>query len=605
MENKNEKAPRSSIEEERDRSAPAADTAERPPFAAAVDAPENSTVDPASPATDEPLMAGDSPAADTDISAVRPAPDSVPMAGQEELTADSRDLPPQEDDIPADLSDLPPENDIPGDPTDLATEEMPAPSEGENDTRMPSSDPEEEPPLPVSAEERLPEPEFLLSCLEKRQYNNFRAALSAVSAPDAAELMEQLPAEYHPVFFRLLPKEQAAEVFVEMDHDLQETLIGSFTDRELSEMLSELYLDDTVDIIEEMPANVVKRILRNSTAQDRDAINRLLNYPKDSAGTIMTTEYVRFTREMTVERALTHIRRVAIDKETIYTCYITDKNRHLEGIVTAKSLLISPLDAPLSSIMEENVIFVRTTDDKEEVAQKFDRYGFLSMPVVDGENRLVGIVTFDDAISVIHEEAEEDFAKMAAITPSETTYLKTGVLSIWKARIPWLLLLMVSATFSSMILSRFEMALPAVLVLFVPMLMDTGGNSGGQSSVTVIRGLSLGEVRYGDVLRVLAKEAGVGALCGVTLGAVAFGKVMLVDRLIMSNPAVTWYVALAVATSLCLCVVVAKIIGCSLPILAKRIGFDPAVMASPFITTVVDAIALLLYFFMAKSVFHL
>ncbi len=461
--------------------------------------------------------------------------------------------------------------------------------------------PEEDEPL--SPEKNIPEAEELLAMIRERRYADFRAALEDVPPIDIAEYFEEIPRAYYTAFFRLLRKEQAAETFVEMSSELQAHIINSFTDRELSDMLDELYLDDTVDIIEEMPANVVKRILRNSSREDRATINRLLSYPKDSAGTIMTTEYVRFTPGMTVERALRHIRSVAIDKETIYTCYVTDADRHLIGLVTAKKLLISPLDATLDSIMEDSVIFATTTDDKEDVAKIFKKYGFIALPVVDREQRLVGIVTVDDAIDVLNEETEEDFAKMAAITPTETSYLKTSAFDIWKARIPWLLLLMISATFSSIILNKFESALPAFLVLFVPMLMDTGGNSGSQASVTVIRGLSLGDIEFSDILRVIWKEVRVGIFCGVSLGVVAFGKVMLVDRLMMGNSDVTVIVALAVALSLALTIVVAKLIGCTLPLLARKIGFDPAVMASPFITTIVDALSLLVYFFISKTVF--
>ena len=370
-------------------------------------------------------------------------------------------------------------------------------------------------------------------------------------------------------------------------------------------MLKELYLDDTVDIIEEMPASVVKRIIKSSTPENRSLINQLLNYPKDSAGTIMTPEYVRLRAKMTVREALAHLREVAIDKETIYTAYVTDEHRHLIGTVSAKDLLISPLERYVADIMEEAVIFVTTTDDKEIVAGKFEKYSFLALPVVDTEGRLVGIVTVDDAIEVIIEETEEDFAKMAAITPTETPYLKTTAFGIFKARIPWLLLLMISATFSSTILSRFESVLPAVLILFVPMLMDTGGNSGGQSSVTLIRGISLGEVEFKDAFRVLWKELRVGFLCGAALGAVAFFKVMLIDNLIMGNPSVTPAVAFTVAVTLFLTVIMAKLIGSLLPILAKKVGFDPAVMASPFITTIVDALSLVVYFLISSLLLSL
>ena len=450
-----------------------------------------------------------------------------------------------------------------------------------------------------SCEERVPPLEFILRLIEEKKFAEFQKLVSNIAAVDIAEFFDRMPKAYYVPAYRLLPKEVAAEAFVEMGSELKEHLINSFTDTELSATLEELYIDDTVDIIEEMPAAVVKRILRNSKGEDREVINKLLKYPKDTAGTIMTTEYVRFTKEMTVESALGHIRKVAIDKETIYTCYVTDKQRRLIGIVSAKELLISPLSRRLEEIMEESVISVGTMDDKEEVANKFDKYGFLALPVVDNEGRLVGIVTVDDAISVIRDEAEEDFAKMAAITPSETSYLKTSVFSIWKSRIPWLLLLMISATFSSAILARFESALPAVLLLFVPMLMDTGGNGGAQASVTVIRAISVGEAKLSDFSRILWKEMRVGIACGATLAAVAFAKVILIDRLLMKNSEVTLSVALAVALAVILTIIVAKLIGSMLPIFAKKIGLDPAVMASPFITTLVDAISLLLYFFIS------
>jgi len=448
---------------------------------------------------------------------------------------------------------------------------------------------------------RIPEAEEFVALIEGKQYHEFRRIVSEIPSADIAELFDDVKGSVRPIFFRLLPKEIASEVFVLAESEVQRDIISSFTDGELASMLEELYIDDTVDIIEEMPAVVVKRIINNSTHENRSIINRLLSYPKDSAGAIMTTEYVRFKGYMTVREALDHVRAVAIDKETIYTCYVTDPYRRLLGIVTAKDLLISPLDTTLEEIMEENVIFVRTTDDKEDVANKFEKYDFLALPVVDAEGRLVGIVTVDDAIDVIKEEAEEDFAKMAAITPTETPYIKASVWGIFKSRIPWLLLLMISATFSSTILNRFEATLAAVFVLFVPMLMDTGGNSGSQASVTLIRGISLGEVEFRDVLRVLWKELRVGALCGIGLGVVAFGKVMLVDGLIMNNPEVTVWVALIVSVTLALTVIIAKIIGSMLPMLVAKIGVDPAVMASPFITTIVDALSLVVYFLIASS----
>ena len=445
--------------------------------------------------------------------------------------------------------------------------------------------------------------ERLTDLLEQKKYAEVKRNVQDLPAPDLAELFSEIDEKHHSILFRLLSKELAAETFVEMDSDLQENLILKFSDRELSDILDELYIDDTVDIIEEMPANVVKRILKNSDHEDREIINKILRYPKDSAGTVMTTEYVRFTGDMTVADALLHIRRVAIDKETIYTCYITGKDKRLQGIVTAKDLLISDPDTCLSDIMDENVIAVHTHDDKEEVAMKLDKYGFLAIPVVDSESRLVGIVTVDDALGVIIEESEEDFAKMAAITSaSDTPYLKTGVFDIWKSRIPWLLILMLSSTLSSAILGSFEARLSAVLVLFIPMIMGTGGNSGGQSSVTVTRSISLSEVEFSDIFRVIWKELRVGVLCAITVGVATFAKVMLIDGLLLGNTDVTLLVALTVSLSLTATIILAKIIGATLPILAKKIGLDPAVMASPLITTLVDAISLMVYILVASSI---
>ena len=453
-----------------------------------------------------------------------------------------------------------------------------------------------------SLEEKLITPDELNELLDEKKFYELKRVLAEMPAPDIAELFYEIDEKRHPLLFRLLSKELAAETFVEMDPDHQEGLIQHFTDAELAEILDELYIDDTVDIIEEMPANVVKRILKNSDSADREIINKILKYPKDSAGTVMTTEYVRFTGDMTVAEALLHIRRVAIDKETIYTCYITGKDKRLLGIVTAKDLLISDPDTALCEIMDENVIAVHTHDDKEEVAMKLDKYGFLAIPVVDSESRLVGIITVDDALEVIIEESEEDFAKMAAIMPTETPYLKTNVFSIWKSRIPWLLILMLSSTISSAILSGFESALPAVLVLFIPMIMGTGGNSGGQSSVTVTRSISLAEIEFKDLFRVFFKELRVGAMCAATLGVATFLKVWLIDGLLLANPAVTITVSITVALSLSLTIILAKIIGAVLPIMAKKIGLDPAVMASPLITTLVDAISLIVYFFVAQNI---
>ena len=454
--------------------------------------------------------------------------------------------------------------------------------------------------------EDIIEAEKLAELLDAKKYAEIKSILAELQAADLAELFSELDERYHNIMFRLLSKELAAETFVEMDSDLQENLISRFTDRELSDILDELYIDDTVDIIEEMPANVVKRILKNSDSEDREIINKLLRYPKDSAGTVMTTEYVRFTGDMTVSDALLHIRRVAIDKETIYTCYVTGKDKRLEGIVTAKDLLISDPDTPLSDIMDENVIAVHTHDDKEDVAMKLDKYGFLAIPVVDSESRLVGIVTVDDALEVIIEENEEDFAKMAAITSaSDTPYLKTSVFSIWKSRIPWLLILMLSSTLSSAILGGFESVLTPVLVLFIPMIMGTGGNSGGQSSVTLTRSISLSEVEFSDIFRVFWKELRVGVLCAITLGVATFAKVFLIDGLLLGNTDVNLIVALTVALSLSLTIILAKVIGATLPLLAKKIGLDPAVMASPLITTLVDAISLIVYVAVASQLLNI
>ena len=465
-------------------------------------------------------------------------------------------------------------------------------------------DTEEAEPL-VSADENVEEPETITDFIKAKRYAELKELLADIPSVDIAEIFSEVESRYHAVLLRLLSKETAADVFVELDTDTQMALIESFTDHELAGILEEMYLDDTVDIIEEMPAAVVKRIIKFSSKEEREMINRLLLFDKDTAGAIMTTEYVRLVPEMTVRDALHHIRNVAIDKETIYTCYVTDKKRHLLGIVTAKDLLLSERDVTLEEIMEENVVFARTSDDKEEVALLFDRYGFLALPVVDSETRLVGIVTVDDAMDVIREETEEDFAKMAGMSPTETTYLKTSPLDFLKARLPWLLLLMFSATISSAILTIFEDALSAALVLFVPMIMGTGGNSGGQSSVTVIRSLSLGEIEFKDILKVMYKELTVGLMAGLTVGAATFLKVVLIDRFLLGNPDVSVLVALAVAVSLALTIIFAKLIGAALPILAKKLKLDPAVMASPFITTLVDAASLLIYFFVAAELFGL
>lgn len=448
--------------------------------------------------------------------------------------------------------------------------------------------------------------EQALELLEQKKYAGLRVLLSDAEPADIAEFFEKIDRNQYVVVFRILPKELAAEVFVELDSDLQQILIDSFSDTELSEVLQELYMDDTVDLIEEMPANVVKRILANYKGEERKTLNELLKYPDDSAGSIMTTEFVRFKQNMTVEEAFQYIRKVAIDKETIYTCYVTDVNSHLIGSVTVLTLLLASKESLIGDIMEENAICVTTQDDKEFVASQISKYDVLALPVVDAEHRLVGIVTVDDAIDVMQDEAEEDFAKMNAMLPTEKPYLKTAPFELWKSRIPWLLLLMVSATFTGMIISSFEEALATQVLLtaFIPMLMDTGGNSGGQASVTIIRALSLGEIEFADVFRIIWKEVRVALMCGGTLGILCFAKLFVVDKWLMGKD-ITPIVAVVVCLTLCATVLCAKIIGCTLPLLAKKVGFDPAVMASPFITTIVDAVSLIVYFQLAKYFLHL
>ena len=448
--------------------------------------------------------------------------------------------------------------------------------------------------------------EQLMELVQTKQFRKLRSILMEMNEVDVAEFLDELGPEETILVFRLLPKEQAAEVFAELeDSDDQERLINALNDKELREVLDELYLDDTVDVIEDMPANVVSRILRNSDPASRSQINQLLNYPKDSAGSIMTTEYVFLHPDATVEESFARIRKEGMDKETIYTCYVT-QNRVLLGVVTVRRLLLSAYETRIRDIMETNVLSVNTHDDKEDVAQMLNKYDLSAIPVVDGDNRLVGIVTFDDAMDVIEEETTEDFEKMAAILPSDKPYLKTGVFETWRSRIPWLMLLMLSATFTGIIITKFESALAACVVLtsFIPMLSGTGGNSGSQSSVAVIRALSLDEIDFSDLIAVVWKESRVAVLCGVCLACANFVKMMLVDRLLMNNPEVTPMVALVVCLTLVFTVLCAKVVGCTLPMAAEKIGIDPAVMASPFITTIVDACSLILYFQIAQLVFH-
>ena len=449
--------------------------------------------------------------------------------------------------------------------------------------------------------------EQLMELVQTKQFRKLRSILMEMNEVDVAEFLDELGPEETILVFRLLPKEQAAEVFAELeDSDDQERLINALNDKELREVLDELYLDDTVDLIEDMPANVVSRILRNTDASTRSQINQLLNYPKDSAGSIMTTEYVFLHPDATVEESFARIRKEGMDKETIYTCYVT-QNRVLLGVVTVRRLLLSAYETRIRDIMETNVLSVNTHDDKEDVAQMLNKYDLSAIPVVDGDNRLVGIVTFDDAMDVIEEETTEDFEKMAAILPSDKPYLKTGVFETWRSRIPWLMLLMLSATFTGIIITQFESALAACVVLtsFIPMLSGTGGNSGSQSSVAVIRALSLDEIDFSDLIAVVWKESRVAILCGVCLACANFVKMMIVDRWLMNNPAVTPVVALVVCLTLVFTVLCAKVVGCTLPMAAEKIGIDPAVMASPFITTIVDALSLLIYFFFATHLLTL
>ena len=442
----------------------------------------------------------------------------------------------------------------------------------------------------------------LEALLDSKKYTTLRDVLVTMNPADIAAVFEEMEEERLPLLFRLLPKDIAADTFVEMEPENQELLIRGFSDSELREVLDELYVDDAVDIVEEMPANVVQRILAQAAPEMRKDINEILRYPENSAGSIMTTEYVSLRTKMTVGDAISHIRRTGLDKETIYTCYVT-KDRSLVGLISVKDLLLAQDDeTPISELMETNVISVTTKTPKEEVAQALSKYNFLAIPVVDGENRIVGIVTFDDAMDVLEDAATEDIEIMAGMTPSDKTYLHSGPLDLFRHRIPWLLLLMVSATFTGLIITRFEnaLAVQVALTAFIPMLMDTGGNSGSQSSVTVIRALSLGELDFGDLITVIWKEIRTAVLCGVTLAAACFAKIMLIDRLLLGNSDVTLIVAAVVCITMALTVLVAKIVGCVLPMIAKKIGFDPAVMASPFITTIVDALSLLVYFGIAN-----
>ncbi len=448
--------------------------------------------------------------------------------------------------------------------------------------------------------EELKSIEELEELLETKQYTTLRQYLSELNEADIAAVMDELPKGELFKVFRILPKDLATDVFSYLDVDNQQLIITSLSDKEAGSIIDNLMADDAADLLEEMPANVVKKLLANASSETRRDINHLLLYPEDSAGSIMTVEYVDLKENLTVSQAIERIRKVGVDSETINICYVLDNRRKLVGTVALRYLLLSDDDDIIGEIMHENVISINTLMDQEEVANQFKKYDFTSMPVVDNENRLVGIITVDDVVDIMEEETTEDMEKMAAIVPSDKPYMKTTVFDTYKKRIPWLLLLMVSATFTSAILTSFEDALSVctVLVAFIPMLMDTGGNAGGQASVTIIRSLSLGEIEYRDVPRVIWKEIRVAVFCGMTLAAANFLKLMLFDG-------VGFTVAMVVCLTLVAAVMMAMMVGCLLPIGAKRIGFDPAVMASPFITTIVDALSLVVYFRIATLLLKL
>ncbi|MBQ8296106.1 MAG: magnesium transporter [Clostridia bacterium] len=450
--------------------------------------------------------------------------------------------------------------------------------------------------MPQEIVRRIAELDDILKLLEDRNYAVLKPLLSSMNATDLAEVFEETQQDTDLlILFRILPKDLAAETFVEMDADVKEKLIHKLNDRELKAVMAELFLDDTVDLIEEMPASVVKRVLAQSDSETRAYINELLKYPKDSAGSIMTIEFVSLRPTMTVDDAFERIRRTAIDKETIYTCYVVDTTNKILGLVTAKDLMLAAKTDLVSDIMNENVIYAYTEDDKEDVARKISDYGFLALPIVDREMRLVGIVTVDDAMDVLQEENTEDIAKMAAITPTAKPYLKTGVFTLWKTRVLWLLILMLGSTFTGLILNKYEAMLSTCLVACVPMIMGTGGNSGSQASVTVIRALSIGEVESRDVGKVIWKELRASFLLGVTLAIACFLKLIFLDGMLLKVGGYTWDVCLVVSLALLCTVVVAKLVGAILPIVAKVCHLDPAVVANPFITTIVDAVSVILF----------
>lgn len=444
----------------------------------------------------------------------------------------------------------------------------------------------------------------LMELLDAHRMKELQLRLEDMNEFDVAEFLTEIGDNRMPMVFRLLSKETAADVFANFDAPEQEQIINSITDSELSAIIEELYVDDAVDMMEELPANVVKRVMRNATPQTRNLINQYLNYPDNSAGSIMTAEFVDLKKYMNVRESIARIRRIGEDKETIYTCFVTSADRKLEGVLSVKDLLLSDDETVIEDLMDKNIIFCMTHDDQEEAAEKISDYDLMALPVVDKEGRLVGIVTVDDVIDVMEAEATEDFEIMAAMTPSDKPYSRTGATEMWKRRVPWLMFLMLSATFTSMIINSFEDALAAqaVLISFIPMLMGTGGNSGAQAATAVIRSLSLGDTEPEDVLRVIWKEWRVAILCGITLAAVNFVKMLLVDRMLMNHPEVTVTVAAVVSLSIVLIIMFAKVVGSTLPIAAEKIGVDPAVMANPLISTITDAVSLLIYFEIAKLI---
>ena len=447
--------------------------------------------------------------------------------------------------------------------------------------------------------------EELFIMLEQHMIKELRMTLAEMNEYDISEFLGELWEEDQTrmgMVYRLLPKEIAADVFANLEVEEQETIINSVTDTELAAIVEELYVDDAVDMMEELPANVVKRVMRTATPATRNLINQYLKYPENSAGSIMTAEFIDLKKYMSVKEAFARIRRIGEDRETIYVCYVTSAKRRLEGVVTVKDLLLSDDDTIIEDIMDTNIIFATTTDDQEEVSAQFSDYDLIAIPVVDKEGCLVGIVTVDDVIDVMEQEATEDIEKMAGITPSDRPYSRTSVLEIWKNRIPWLMFLMLSATFTGMIMTHFEdaLAVQVVLAAFIPMLMGTGGNSGSQASTAVIRSLSLGDIEPSDVFKVVWKELRVAFLCGVTLAVINFGKMYLVDRTLLHNPDVTFTVAAIVSLTIVFVVMFAKVVGSTLPIIAEKIGVDPAVMASPLISTITDAVSLMIYFNIAR-----